>query len=370
MSRRTRLMLFTVAAAGLSVALAVAFAGLRPFGAPASAYARILNALSVPQRHATDVVSAVSFDYRGIDTLFEEFILFAAIAGISILLRPLADETRQLPEDEAPDRRIPPPSPTVGLLAVVVSPLLVVVGLETVTHGQISPGGGFQGGVVLASAVFVVYLATSYARVERFEAGSLVEGAEGLGAGGYVVVGVVALIGGSAYLTNVIGLGHAGNFVSGGTLPIINAVVGVEVAAGFVLLGQGVPRPDGSHQRIRPVSVLAFGVVIWLFVVGLYGIVTSRNLIHLVICLSVAQSATDVFILEIGYVKGGHAPVFVGLSDHPGPTVDAIMQALALTDVVLGAAVSALLLALAIQIEKRVGSLDPDDLRTTNPSPW
>ncbi len=115
-------------------------------------------------------------------------------------------------------------------------------------------------------------------------------------------------------------------------------------------------------------SVLAFGVVIWLFVIGLYGIVTSRNLIHLVICLSVAQSATDVFILEIGYVKGGHAPVFVGLSDHRGPTVDAIMQALALTDVVLGAAVSALLLALAIQIEKRVGSLDPDDLRTMNPS--
>ena len=212
------------------------FAGLRPFGAPVSAYAEILNALSVPQRHATDVVSAVSFDYRGIDTLFEEFILFAAIAGISILLRPLADETRRLAEDEAPDRRIPPPSPTVGFQAVMLSPLLVVVGLETVSHGQISPGGGFQGGVVLASALFVVYLATSYARVERFEAGSLVEGAEGLGAGGYVAVGVVALIGGSAYLTNVIGLGHAGNLVSGGTLPVINAVVGLEVAAGFVLL--------------------------------------------------------------------------------------------------------------------------------------
>ena len=127
----------------------------------------------MPQRHATDVVSAVSFDYRGIDTLFEEFILFAAVAGVSVLLRPLADETRQLPVDEAPDRRIPPPSPTVGFFAVVVAPLLVVVGLETVTHGQISPGGGFQGGVVVASAVYVIYLATSYTNVERFEPGSL-----------------------------------------------------------------------------------------------------------------------------------------------------------------------------------------------------
>ncbi len=116
----------------------------------------------------------------------------------------------------------------------MASPLLVVVGLETVTHGQISPGGGFQGGVVLASALFVVYLATSYARVERFEAGSLVEGAEGLGAGGYVVVGVVALIGGSARRSQCDRSGTCRHQVR--TLPVINAVVGVEVAAGFVLL--------------------------------------------------------------------------------------------------------------------------------------
>lgn len=115
-------------------------------------------------------------------------------------------------------------------------------------------------------------------------------------------------------------------------------------------------------------SVLAFGVVVWLIVVGLYGVVTSRNLVHLVVCLSVAQSATDVLILEIGYVQGGHAPVFVDLPKHPGPAVDSIMQALSLTDVVLGAAVTALLLALAVQIEKRVGSLDPDDLRAVDDS--
>ena len=54
--------------------------------------------------------------------------------------------------------------------------------------------------------------------------------------------------------------------------------------------------------------VLAFGVVVWLIVIGLYGVVTSRNLIHLVVCLSVAQSATDVLILEIGYVKNGTPP--------------------------------------------------------------
>lgn len=117
-------------------------------------------------------------------------------------------------------------------------------------------------------------------------------------------------------------------------------------------------------------SVLAYTVVAWLFLVGIYGVVTSRNLIAMVVCLSVSQSATDVLILEVGYVHHGSAPVFTGVTGHPGPTVDAIMQALSLTDVVLGAAVSALLLALAIQVEKRTGSLDPDDLVTEHRLPW
>jgi multicomponent Na+:H+ antiporter subunit C len=112
-------------------------------------------------------------------------------------------------------------------------------------------------------------------------------------------------------------------------------------------------------------TLLAYGVVAWLFLVGLYGVVTSRNLIHLVVCLSVAQSATDVLLLEIGYRSGGHAPVFVGLPARPGPAVDAVMQALALTDVVVGTAVTALLLALVVQVHKRAGTLDPDQLRAT-----
>ncbi len=62
--------------------------------------------------------------------------------------------------------------------------------------------------------------------------------------------------------------------------------------------------------------------------------------------------------------------MFVDLTPRPGPTVDAIMQALSLTDVVLGAAISALLLALAIQVEKRTGSLDPNDLLSHHRLPW
>lgn len=99
----------------------------------------------------------------------------------------------------------------------------------------------------------------------------------------------------------------------------------------------------------------------WIFLVGVYGMVTSRNLVHAVGCLAVAQSSTYVLLLGVGYRKGATAPVF---SDVPvgTPVVDPVVQALVLTDVVVGATVTALLLSLVIQIRKRSGTLDPESL--------
>jgi multicomponent Na+:H+ antiporter subunit B len=236
MSRRVRLMLFAVAAAGLAATLGVGLAGLPSFGAQITDYARMLNEMAPRQRHVTDVVSAITFDYRGIDTLFEEFILLAAVAGISVLLRPLSDEIRQLPRDKAPERSIPPPSPAVWLLAVFLSSLLVLTGLETVTHGTLTPGGGFQGGVILASALYVVYLGTNYVTVERFQPDALLEASDGVGASGYILIGLLGLLAGAHFLSNVVGLGVTGSPISGGTIPLLNLVVGVEVAGGFAIL--------------------------------------------------------------------------------------------------------------------------------------
>jgi multicomponent Na+:H+ antiporter subunit C len=107
---------------------------------------------------------------------------------------------------------------------------------------------------------------------------------------------------------------------------------------------------------------LPYLVAAWLFLVGLYGIVTSRNLIHAVICLAVVQSSTYVLLLAVGFLRGGTAPIFF---DVPEGTraVDPVVGALTLTDIVVGATVTALLLALAVQIHKRHGTLDPDELR-------
>jgi multicomponent Na+:H+ antiporter subunit C len=114
-------------------------------------------------------------------------------------------------------------------------------------------------------------------------------------------------------------------------------------------------------------SFVAYGVVVWLFVVGLYGVVTSRNLIHMVVSLSVVAASTDLLLVAIGYRAGASAPVYLGLS--PGRVaVDPVMQAFASTDIVIGGAVIALMLAVVVQIHKRTGSLDPEDLRRRPPS--
>jgi multicomponent Na+:H+ antiporter subunit C len=110
-------------------------------------------------------------------------------------------------------------------------------------------------------------------------------------------------------------------------------------------------------------SFLPYALAAWLFVVGLYGVVTSRHLVHLVICLAVTQSSTYVLLLAIGYRTGKKAPIFTSGVPVKLGAVDPVVQALALTDIVVGVTVAALLLALVIEIWKRSGTLDPDDLR-------
>jgi multicomponent Na+:H+ antiporter subunit C len=113
-------------------------------------------------------------------------------------------------------------------------------------------------------------------------------------------------------------------------------------------------------------SVLPWLVTAWLFAIGTYGIVTSRHYIHIIGCLSVCQAGSYVLLLGLGFKWHAGPPIFY--DQPPGtPAVDPVMQALVLTDIVIGAAVTALLLAIAIQVQKRRGTLDPQRLRPLRP---
>jgi multicomponent Na+:H+ antiporter subunit B len=228
MSRRVRLGLFGVSATGLAALLLWSVAGLPDFGHYRGPYGNVLNRVAPAERHVTSVVSAVVFDYRGVDTLGEEFILFAAAMGVALFLRDVRAEERR-PEDRAEGDAL-------RLAGIGLSVALLVLGLYVVSHGYITPGGGFQGGVVLAASFALVYLAGSYRAYRNVTPTAGVDLAKGAGAGAFAVLGVAALLLGTAYLHNFGPLGTSGTLASGGTIGMLNIATALEVSAAFVLL--------------------------------------------------------------------------------------------------------------------------------------
>ncbi|KRV50902.1 sodium:proton antiporter [Wenjunlia vitaminophila] len=229
MSSRGRLALFLLGAAGVAVLFATAFLGMPAFGSEDHPY----RDLAVPAavRHATaNVVSSVNFDQRGIDTFGEETIVLGSVIGVAALLRPAQRESEQRPP---PDRHR---LESTTLLGYVLLPVTLVVGLDVVAHGHVSPGGGFQGGVILATGFHLLYLAGSYQALARLRPVEIFDRGEALGAGLFGVLGAAGLAATGAFLANVIPTGSFGQLFSGGTVPVLNVLVGLEVSCGAVVL--------------------------------------------------------------------------------------------------------------------------------------
>jgi multicomponent Na+:H+ antiporter subunit B len=236
LSYSARRWIFLVGGAGLVAVLAVGLAGLPGSGTPIPLYGQLINEVGVRQTGATDVVTAVNFDYRAFDTLGEEFILFAAVLGLALLLREQRDEFEESVDDDAPGRHSPRISPGIWLTVVLLTPATVLLSIYITAHGHLTPGGGFQGGVVAATALLLVYLGGSYVALRRVRPLSLVEIAKASGAGAFVLIGIGGLIVGSAFLQNLLPVGVPGELVSSGSIPVLSFAVGLEVAGGFVLI--------------------------------------------------------------------------------------------------------------------------------------
>lgn len=236
MSERSRRLVFVVSALGFGALLLWGMAGLPDFGLHESAYARLLDSTTVARRHVTDVVTATVFDYRGIDTLGEEFLLFTAAVGAILLLREQRGEVDRPPDDEGLGRVAVPMSPAVRFVGVALIGPVVVVGTSLVAHGHLSPGGGFQGGVALAATPFLAYLIGEFRALDRSTPWPLVETSEALGAAGYVALGILGLVAGVAYLENVLPLGSAGSLASGGTILALDVAAGLAVCGAVVVL--------------------------------------------------------------------------------------------------------------------------------------
>ncbi len=227
--------MFMLSAAGFGVVLVYGLAGLPDFGNPHSVYANVVNGIGVSVRHATDLVTALNFDIRGFDTLGEEFILFASVVGIMVILRQLREEHDSPRRHEADEHSFAGASEAVRALSLLLIPSLIAIGVYTVVHGQLTPGGGFQGGLILAAAPFAVFLAGRYLRMKIIAPHIVVELGDALGAAGYALVGLGGLVFVGVFFKNFLPLGIPGHLLSGGHIDIASTVVGLEVSGAFLI---------------------------------------------------------------------------------------------------------------------------------------
>ncbi|MBO1417119.1 MnhB domain-containing protein [Streptomyces sp. FH025] len=228
MSRVARLRLFLTAATVLAAALIAAATELPGFGGTQHPYGERAVAAGLARRTA-NIVSSVNFDQRAFDTLGEESILFGSVLGAGMLLRLARDERKRRAAAE-------PVLPSTRLFGAALLPVTLLTGGYLVAHGQLSPGGGFQGGVALATALHLAYVAADYLVLKRVRPLAVLDVTDAIAAGAYAALGLIGLAQGTAYLTNTLPLGTFNQLSSSGLVAVINAAVGVEVASGVVVL--------------------------------------------------------------------------------------------------------------------------------------
>jgi multicomponent Na+:H+ antiporter subunit B len=234
-SRRARLVMFVIGAAGFGVVLVIGLAGLPAFGDYKGVYGQVINGIGVSERHATDLVTAVNFDFRAFDTLGEEFILFGSVLGVVLILRQLRDEHERPSQHEADEHTFGGASAALRALSLILIPTLIALGVYIVVHGHITPGGGFQGGLILAAGPLAVFLAGRYIRMRALAPETLEEIADAAGAAGYALVGLGGLVFAGIFFKNFLPFGIPGHLLSAGQIPVASAAVGLEVTGAFLV---------------------------------------------------------------------------------------------------------------------------------------
>ncbi|OBG32551.1 MnhB domain-containing protein [Mycobacterium sp. E3198] len=229
MTRGIRTAAFLVAAAGLAALLWMGVTELPVFGRHDHPY-RDLAVAAALSRSTANAVASVNFDQRALDTLGEETILLGSVLGVMALLRPAIEEREYRPPqgDSVLD--------ATRLIGYVMLPVTIAIGVDLIVHGHLTPGGGFQGGVVLAAGLHLLYVTGSFGALDRLRPVNAFDIGEVLGAAAFAVIGLLGLLLGGAFLRNLLPTGTLGDLFSGGSVPLLNVAVGVEVACGMTVL--------------------------------------------------------------------------------------------------------------------------------------
>lgn len=237
MNRQVRTVVYVVAALGVLALMGWAATGIDHYGHYPGPYGDEVARVALQERHATNAVTTVVMDIRAVDTAGEELILYAAAIGVLMLLRKQRREHEtEAPEESLPDRAaVTASQPLRSMSSALIAPT-VVFGFYLVTHGAITPGGGFQGGVVLAVPSILLLLAARYQRFVRLHRTPGWEITQAIAVSGFLAVGLSGLVIAQAFLANVLPYGVAATIYSAGTIQVLNVLAGVAVATAIVLI--------------------------------------------------------------------------------------------------------------------------------------
>ena len=168
---------------------------------------------------AANLVTAIVVTYRGLDTLGEVTILFLTAAIAAFFLKSKDDFTK---------RNIKESSELLKTASSMLVPLIFILGIYVFVNGHLTPGGGFQGGAILASGLVLLLLSEPLKKVNS-RLFAVVESFSGIF---YVGIGVAGIFLAGGFLDNsILPLGEFGTLLSAGALPVIYILVGLKVGS-------------------------------------------------------------------------------------------------------------------------------------------
>ena len=175
---------------------------------------------TVSELHVANTITSIIVNFRGFDTLGEVTVLFLAVTALGGILY-------KRRHDAGSRTVLFPASRIVRSGSKLIFPAIILLGVYIFVHGHLSPGGGFQGGTIIATGFLLMLLAYEDFRVSHTVL-SFVESFAGIF---FVVFGLVGFAGGGTFLENFMPVGTMNDLFSGGVIPIIYILVGFKVAA-------------------------------------------------------------------------------------------------------------------------------------------
>lgn len=168
---------------------------------------------------SANAVTSIVLEYRAFDTLGEVTVLFIAALGVSLLLSGSEHFAKR--------------SKSGFILKVgskIILPIVIIVGVYIITHGHLSPGGGFQGGAMIAAALLLMAISDPQfiPSIKQFK---LLEGLSGTI---FIILGLVGISVSGYFLSNYMDTGMIGTLASAGIIPILYMFIGLKVGSELI----------------------------------------------------------------------------------------------------------------------------------------